>query len=145
MNRLINKFVPAILIVLSIVSILALVHSGLPITHDGQDHVARIANFYQNLVDGNLIPRWAATLNWGYGHPILEFLYPLPSYFTSAFHLIGFSLVDSAKIVYGLGMIGAAVYFISHATTFWFGVLACLKALVWPAILVYEAFRALGA
>jgi len=85
--------------------VLSLVHTGLPITHDGQDHVARIANFYQNLVEGNLIPRWAANLNWGYGHPILEFLYPLPSYFASFFHLIGFSLVDSSKIVYGLGMI----------------------------------------
>ena len=47
----------------------------------------------------------------------------------------------SSGAVYGLGMIGAAVYFISHATTFWFGVLAFLKALVWPAILVYEAFK----
>jgi len=42
---------------------------------------------------------------------------------------------------YGLGLIGAAVYFISHATSFWMGVLGFLKALVWPAFLVYEAFR----
>jgi uncharacterized membrane protein len=100
-----NKFIAAILIALSVISILALTHSGLPITHDGQDHVARIANFYQNLVEGNLVPRWAANLNWGYGHPILEFLYPLPSYIASLFHLIGFSLVDAVKIVNGLGMI----------------------------------------
>lgn len=40
--------------------------------------------------------------------------------------------------VYGLAFIGAAVYFISHATTFWMGVLGFLKALVWPAILVYK-------
>ena len=51
----------------------------------------------------------------------------------------------SGGAVYGLGLIGAAIYFISHATTFWFGVLAFLKALVWPAILEYEALRALGA
>ena len=47
--------------------------------------------------------------------------------------------------VYGLGMIGAAIYFISQATSFWLGVLGFLKALVWPAILVFEALRALGA
>ncbi len=47
--------------------------------------------------------------------------------------------------VYGLGLIGAAIYFISHATTFWLGVFGFLKAVVWPAILVYEALRALGA
>ena len=46
--------------------------------------------------------------------------------------------------VYGLGFIGAAVYFISHATGFWMGVLGFLKAIVWPAILVYEAFKHLG-
>jgi hypothetical protein len=42
--------------------------------------------------------------------------------------------------VYGLGFIGAAIYFISHATGFWMGVLGFLKAIVWPAILVYEVF-----
>jgi len=42
--------------------------------------------------------------------------------------------------VYGLGLIGAAVYFIGTATTFWMGVLGILKALVWPAFLVYYAF-----
>ena len=46
--------------------------------------------------------------------------------------------------VYGLGMIGAAIYFISHATTFWAGVVGFLKALVWPAFLVYEAFKHFG-
>jgi hypothetical protein len=46
--------------------------------------------------------------------------------------------------VYGLGMIGAAVYFISHAGSFWMGVLGFLKALVWPAFLVYEAFKHLA-
>lgn len=50
----------------------------------------------------------------------------------------------SGGAVYGLGMIGAAIYFISHATTFWIGVLGFLKALVWPAILVYEALKTLG-
>jgi len=46
--------------------------------------------------------------------------------------------------IYGLGMIGAAIYFISQATGFWMGVLGFLKALVWPAIFVYEAFRHFG-
>lgn len=40
--------------------------------------------------------------------------------------------------VYGLGLIGAAVYFIQHAPTFWLGVLGFLKAIVWPALVVYR-------
>ncbi|MCK4662779.1 MAG: hypothetical protein KAT68_07940 [Bacteroidales bacterium] len=49
-----------------------------------------------------------------------------------------------AGAVYGLGLIGAAIYFISHATCFWMGVLGFLKAIVWPAFIVYEAFKHLG-
>lgn len=45
--------------------------------------------------------------------------------------------------VYGLGFIGAAVYFIGQATSFWLGVLGFLKALVWPALMVYEVFKAI--
>ncbi|HJX06211.1 MAG TPA: hypothetical protein VJ461_05860 [Candidatus Nanoarchaeia archaeon] len=40
--------------------------------------------------------------------------------------------------VYGLGFIGAAIYYISTATGFWMGVLGFLKAIVWPAFLVYQ-------
>ncbi|MCK9304394.1 MAG: hypothetical protein PHP30_00670 [Bacteroidales bacterium] len=47
--------------------------------------------------------------------------------------------------VYGLGLIGAAIYFIIQATGFWAGVLGVLKAIVWPAFLVFEALKALGA
>ncbi len=50
----------------------------------------------------------------------------------------------SSGAVYGLGLIGAAIYFISHAATFWMGVLGFLKALVWPAIFVYEIFKHLA-
>ncbi|MBA7606611.1 hypothetical protein ES703_13761 [subsurface metagenome] len=46
-----------------------------------------------------------------------------------------------AGVVYVLGLIGAAVFFISQATSFWLGVLGFLKAIVWPALLVYEAFK----
>ncbi|MFC1703312.1 hypothetical protein ACFL1E_00820 [Candidatus Omnitrophota bacterium] len=42
---------------------------------------------------------------------------------------------------YALGLIGAAVYYISAATSFGSGVLGFLKALVWPAFLVFELFR----
>ncbi|NTW31562.1 MAG: hypothetical protein HGB12_02880 [Bacteroidetes bacterium] len=46
--------------------------------------------------------------------------------------------------IYGLGFIGAVVYYISTASGFWIGVLGFLKAIVWPAFLVYEAFKNLG-
>jgi hypothetical protein len=40
--------------------------------------------------------------------------------------------------VYGLGMIGAWIYYIGRATDLRSGAIGFLKGLVWPAILVYE-------
>ncbi len=46
-----------------------------------------------------------------------------------------------AGAVYGLGFIGALVYYLSTAATFWIGVLGILKAMVWPAFLIYELMK----
>lgn len=43
--------------------------------------------------------------------------------------------------VYGLGFIGAVVYYFAAAETFWDFVLAIPKGIVWPAILVYEVLK----
>ena len=50
----------------------------------------------------------------------------------------------ASEAVYGLGLIGAWIYFISHAGTFWLGVLGFFKGIVWPAILVYELLKFLN-
>jgi hypothetical protein len=108
MSRL--RYTTVLLILTALLPILALCKPGLPVTHDGQDHVARIANFYQSFSEGNIVPRWAANLNWGYGHPVLMFLYPLPSYVASFFHFIGFSFVDSTKLVFGISFIASVLF-----------------------------------
>lgn len=46
--------------------------------------------------------------------------------------------------VYGLGLVGALVYYFQHATSFWIGVLGFLKALVWPAMLAYKLLEFLS-
>ncbi len=43
--------------------------------------------------------------------------------------------------VYGLGLIGALIYFIQEADGFWVGVLGVLKALVWPVFIVYHLLK----
>jgi len=50
----------------------------------------------------------------------------------------------SGGMVYVLGFIGAVVYYIAQSTSFWMGVIGFLKALVWPAFLVYELMKFLG-
>ncbi len=49
------------------------------------------------------------------------------------------------EAIYSLGLIGAAVYYLSTSTSFLTGILALLKSFVWPIFLVYEALKFLGA
>jgi len=46
--------------------------------------------------------------------------------------------------MYGLGFIGAVIYYVSTATSFAMGFVGVLKSLVWPAFLIYELFKFLG-
>ena len=43
-----------------------------------------------------------------------------------------------------LAFIGASVYFVSKADGFWDGVLGVLKALVWPAFVIYKVLENLS-
>lgn len=43
--------------------------------------------------------------------------------------------------VYSLGMIGALIYYLSTASGFWVGVLGVLKAIVWPAFVIFELMK----
>lgn len=45
--------------------------------------------------------------------------------------------------IYCLAFIGAVVYYIQHATSFLDGLLGVLKALVWPAMLMYKVLELL--
>lgn len=49
--------------------------------------------------------------------------------------------VSNNNCVYALGVVGAAIFFVAKATSFWAGVLGILKALVWPAFIVYELLK----
>jgi hypothetical protein len=46
--------------------------------------------------------------------------------------------------VYGFGLIGALIYFIGQANSFGEGLLGILKAIVWPALLIYKVLGLLG-
>lgn len=52
--------------------------------------------------------------------------------------------VSTPDVVYGLGLIGALVWFWQQNEGFWPHVLGVLEAFVWPAFLIYEAFQRLA-
>ena len=47
----------------------------------------------------------------------------------------------ASNTIYGLGFVGAAIYFISKATSFWMGVIGIFKSIVWPGFIVYELLK----
>lgn len=46
--------------------------------------------------------------------------------------------------IYGLGIFGALIYFLQRADSFWTVILGIVKAVVWPAVLVYEVLKLLN-
>ena len=54
------------------------------------------------------------------------------------FNFIKKEYKQTGGAVYFLGFVGAAIYYIQQATGFWQGVLGVLKAIVWPAFIVYK-------
>lgn len=97
----------------------ALLHAGLPPTHDGEYHVVRFFLFDEAIRDGNLYPRWAAHLNNGFGVPIFTFVYPLPNYIATLLHLLNFSFIDSFKISMFAAIVIGGIFFYLWSKEFW--------------------------
>ncbi|MCR4264160.1 MAG: hypothetical protein NUV98_05595 [Candidatus Roizmanbacteria bacterium] len=46
--------------------------------------------------------------------------------------------------LYGLGMLGALVYFLQHATSVWGGIVGIFKAIFWPGVVLYKVLEMLN-
>lgn len=49
----------------------------------------------------------------------------------------------ASEAIYGLGIIGALIYFLQHATSFMAVIFGIIKAIFWPAVIVYEVLKLL--
>jgi uncharacterized membrane protein len=76
--------------------------------HDDQ-HIVRLFLLDQGIRQGSLYPRWVDGLGFGFGYPLFNFYPPFIYYVAEFFHLIGFSLITSIKIMLVTGFIGAAI------------------------------------
>ncbi len=43
--------------------------------------------------------------------------------------------------IYGIGIFGALIYFIQHATSFTDGLVGVILAIFWPAVIVYKVLE----
>ncbi|MCR4329729.1 MAG: hypothetical protein NUV65_04265 [Candidatus Roizmanbacteria bacterium] len=94
-----KRFIWVIPIVLVIIPLLRLQYFPM---HDAQ-HIARLFVFDQALRQGALYPRWVEGLGFGFGYPLFNFYPPLIYYVAEVFHLIGFGLVWSMKMMLIVG------------------------------------------
>src|SRR5258708_4961317 len=97
-------------ILISSVGILSLFHSRFFLTDDGNSMVIRFSAFYETLRLGQFPVRFLSRLNFGFGYPVSDFLYPLFMYIGVPIHAIGFSFVSTIKIIIGLGFLSGTVF-----------------------------------
>lgn len=91
-------------LLLSVFAILPLFHVGFFPMHDNEQ-VARLFDLEQTLKAGNFPPRIAPNLGFGYGYPFFNFYPPFVYYVALVFKILGFSYIDSIKLMIGLGFI----------------------------------------
>ena len=96
-KKKINLF--ALLILISILPIISIVRPGDYQSGDFNIHIYRSIDFYSSLLEGNLMPSWAGTLNATYGYPVFLFNYTVPYYLISFVHSSGLSFITSLKII----------------------------------------------
>ena len=83
-------------------------------------------------------PRFVPDLSFGFGYPLFNFVYPLPFYIGEMFHLVGFSLVDSVKLVFGLSIPFSMYFMYKFLKEF----LSEELALAGSVLYVYAPYRA---
>ena len=110
-----NKFnlkiagVFAVLLLLIIPSLLPLFDSGLFVSDDGAWMIIRLTAFYDSIRDGQIPARFIERLNFGYGYPVANFLYPGYLYLGSIIHIVGFGFIDTVKILFGISLVFSGI------------------------------------
>ncbi len=74
-------------------------HLGVPYTHDGENHLARFANYKVAVKEGQFPPRFAPNLNNHYGYPVFNYNYPLANILSLPFSIVGISYELTFKLL----------------------------------------------
>lgn len=106
-----NKIYLSLIILISAFFVYPLFQFKFYKTHDGEAHAARFAAYYHAFADGQIPPRWAGNLNFGYGSPLFIFYYPLPGYLASGLHLFNLTYENTFILLMILSFIFASVFF----------------------------------
>lgn len=134
-----RKNLPAIvfILILSAAASLPLIVPGLHLIHDDQQ-IARLFLFHEALKAGQFPVRWVDGLGFGFGYPLFVFYPPLVYLLGEAFHLLGFSFIDSTKLVFATSIFASGIAMYIFAKSLW-GKTPAVVASVFYILLPYRA------
>lgn len=126
-----------LIILVSFFSWRSLTFPGYFSMHDDMQFM-RIYQMDKCFKDGQIPCRWVPDLGFGYGYPLFNYYSPLPYYLGELFHLFGFSIINSVKILFGLGLVLSGIFMFFLAKEFWGDLGGLLSAVFY----VYAPYRA---
>ncbi len=108
-----SKKILIVLVLLAIPTFSLMLRFGIYTMHDF--HVFRQYEFNKCIVDGIFPCRWASDAGMGYGEPLFNFYGQFPYWIGEIVHTLGFSIVDSVKVLFILTIVlsGSVMYFVS--------------------------------
>src|SRR5580698_604203 len=114
--NLLKKYIDILIIVVLLTfTLLPLFQPGFFPMHD-DEQIGRLYDLNKDIVNGQFPPRMAQDLGFGFDYPLFNFYPSFVYYIGEVFHLMGFSLITSTKLMLGLGFIlaGVFMYFFSR-------------------------------
>lgn len=133
MSKLVQHFLTVIFILmLSLISVRFYFQTGVPYTHDGENHLARFANYKLALKEGQFPPRFAPNLANRYGYPVFNYNYPLANILSLPFSVAKVPYTLTFKVLMSVSVLGGL-------TGVWFWLRARNVELVaaWLGLAVY--------
>lgn len=131
-----RRWVWLVLILLIVPAFSLMVRPGIFTIHD--PHLFRLYEFNQCIQDGVFPCRWSANSAKGFGVPLFNFYTQAPYLFTQLFIFVGFSILNSAKIVYALSLVLSGLTMFLYARRIW----GQLGGLLSAVFYVYAPYRA---
>lgn len=118
--------------------IIPYLNKGYFLTHDGEWAVVRAGEMFRELRDLQIPPRYSGALNYGYGYPLFNFVYPSPYYLTTVLHFVGLGFISSVKTLFALSIFFSFAGMFLLSRKFWKNNLAGLISAVLYIYLPYH-------
>src|SRR3989344_1932023 len=132
-----TKYFLAALLVLTIPTYWRMIRGGIFSTQD--PHLFRLIEFDKCVRDLQIPCRWAPDSGFGFGEPLFNFYGQLSYAIGEIFHLAGFQLIDSLKMLFVLSLVGSGISMFFLSRKIWKSNLA---GLVSGILYIYAPYRA---